>query len=425
MKKKEDNKYIVKLKSVKTGKVDIVLKNNDFYEMKLLFIHPNMIITEENYFGKSTCSEIIPISILIILLYSIFIFIKEYRKSIKRNIFQYRNVAYLGIIIFIFLMLIDNIFSIFNYRGLFETITKMINSLSFISFILLPIAFITFILVSISNLILIKNEGKNIKNLLGLFLGIFICILTLLPDRVYNYLLQSGKIDIFNLNAPGPYIYNFFESLLFLVIAYLECILISTIIIAIRVVKRKHEYNKDYIIILGCMINKDGSLTPLLKGRCDRAIEFRNKELEETGKDIIFVTSGGQGSDEIISEAKAMKDYLMKQGIKEENILVDDKSTNTYENIKFSSKLIKIKDNNTMFSTTNYHVFRTGLIGTKQGLILDGIGSKTKTYFWINAFIREFIGTLYEEKKKHLIVFAFITVLLIIMISITFLANNI
>ena len=104
---------------------------------------------------------------------------------------------------------------------------------------------------------------------------------------------------------------------------------------------------------------------------------------------------------------------------------MDDKSKNTYENIKFSNKLINNKKANVAFATTKYHVFRAGLLATKQGLIMDGIGGKTKTYFWINAFVREFIGTLYFEKKKHIIVFTIVTLFLIFMILITYLANNI
>lgn len=162
----------------------------------------------------------------------------------------------------------------------------------------------------------------------------------------------------------------------------------------------------------------------MLKGRVDKALEFRNKQLKETGKDLIFIPSGGQGNDEIISEAEAMKKYLLEQDIKEKNILIENKSKSTYENIKFSTQLIKNKNANIAFSTTNYHVFRAGLLATELGLILEGIGSKTKAYFWINAFIREFVGTLYSEKKKHLIIFTLILIVLIIMIAITYLANN-
>ena len=236
-------------------------------------------------------------------------------------------------------------------------------------------------------------------------------------------LLQSQKINIFNLNGPGPYIYNFVETLVYLVISYLECILIGTIIVAIKSVKKKPKYDKDYIIILGCQIRKDGTLTPLLKGRVDEAIKFRNEQLNNTGKDIIFIPSGGQGSDEIISEGEAIKNYLLEQGIDDKHILVENKSKNTYENIKFSNKLAK--KGNVCFSTTNYHVLRAGLIATEQNLKLEGIGSKTKAYFWINAFIREFIGTLYKERKKHILVFGILMIVILLMVIVTYLSNNV
>ena len=261
--------------------------------------------------------------------------------------------------------------------------------------------------------------------MLGLFLGVFICIMTLLPDFVYRILMRSQKVDIYNLNSIGPYLYNFIEALVYLTISYLECILVGMIIIAIKAVKRKIRLNKDYMIILGCQIQKDGSLTPLLKGRVDKALEFRNRQLQVTGKDLIFIPSGGKGDNEIISEAQAMKNYLVSQGIKEENILLENRAANTDENIMFSNRLIRQKDASVAFSTTNYHVLRAGLIATEQGLKLEGIGSKTKAYFWINAFIREFIGTLYYERKKHIAYFALIAFFILLMISITYAANNI
>ena len=179
------------------------------------------------------------------------------------------------------------------------------------------------------------------------------------------------------------------------------------------------------MIILGCKIKNDGTLTPLLKGRVDRAIQFREEQLSKTGKDLVFIPSGGKGNDEVISEAEAIKNYLIECDIKEKNIIVEDKATNTYENINNSYKLIKNKDSNICFSTTNYHVLRAGLIATSQGIKIDGIGSKTKAYYWINAFIREFIGTLNNEKKKHIIVFILIVIVIMLMILITYFANNI
>ena len=423
--KKTSDKYYVKLKSKKAGQVYLYLNNGSYQSGIILYVHKSMIITDNDYFGKSTASEVIPISLSIILIYSLYLLIKKYRFSKEENLYQYKNIAYLGIIIFISFFTINNLLSIFNYRGLYDTVNKAIGSISFVSIILFPIAVITFILVTISNLKLIKKEGKSFKNLLGLFLGIFICVSTLLPDYIYGLLRKTGKIDIYNLNSIGPYLYNFMESLVYLTIAYLECVLLGTIILAIKSVKKKIAYDKDYMLILGCQIKKDGSLTPLLKGRVDKALAFRNEQLKETKKDLIFIPSGGKGNDEIISEAEAMKNYLLANGIKEKNILMEDKSKNTYENILFSNKLIKDKNANIAFSTTNYHVLRAGLIASEQGLKLEGIGSKTKSYFWINAFIREFIGTLYSERKKHIIVFTLIVIMIIIMIGMTYLVNNI
>lgn len=421
----KDEKLFIKVKGKKPGKVYLYVDNNGLQTGKSLYIHKNLVITENTYLGNSTGSQIIIISLLIIVLYILFLLIKRYQSCLKDNIYQYKNIAYLGLIIFISFFALNNFISIFNYQGLYETIDKAISSISSISIILLPIFFIIFILVTISNIQLIIKEGKSLKNLLGLFLGIFICIFTLLPDSIYKVLMKSQKINIYNLNTIGPYLYMFFETLIYLIVAYLECILIATIIIAIKSIKKKIEMNKDYMIILGCKIKKDGTLTPLLKGRVDKAIEFRNNQLKTNNKDLIFIPSGGKGKDEIISEAESIKNYLLDQGIKEKNILMENKSTNTYENIKFSNKLIKNKKSNIAFSTTNYHVLRAGLIATEQGLKIEGIGSKTKSYFWINAFIREFIGTLYSERKKHIVFFLIITILIFIMICTTYIGNNI
>ena len=54
------------------------------------------------------------------------------------------------------------------------------------------------------------------------------------------------------------------------------------------------------------------------------------------------------------------------------------------------------------FSTTNYHVFRAGILAADLGMNVDGMGAKTKWYFWPNALIREFVGMLVREWKLHL-----------------------
>ena len=99
--KVKDNKYIVKVKSKKAGKVYLYLDYGEIKDSNVLYIHKNMVITDNTFFGKSTGSEVIPISISIILLYSLYLLIKKYRSCIKENIYQYKNIAYLGLIIYI------------------------------------------------------------------------------------------------------------------------------------------------------------------------------------------------------------------------------------------------------------------------------------------------------------------------------------
>ena len=60
--------------------------------------------------------------------------------------------------------------------------------------------------------------------------------------------------------------------------------------------------------------------------------------MEEKGKNIIFIPSGGQGKDEIISEAEAMKNYLIENNIKPEDIILENESTNTLQNMKYSKQ---------------------------------------------------------------------------------------
>ena len=202
----------------------------------------------------------------------------------------------------------------------------------------------------------------------------------------------------------------------------------GTIILSTKAAKRIPAFDKDYILILGCQIKKDGTLTNLLKGRADRAIEFAKMQEEASGKDIVFIPSGGKGDDEIISEAEAIRNYLVETGIDESCILVENKSANTFENLRNSMELIrkdgKADDPKIAFSTTNYHVFRSGVFASQQGIRADGIGAKTKRYFWINAFIREFIAALVSEWKIHFAIIISWIVLITMMIGIVYFSNN-
>ncbi len=254
------------------------------------------------------------------------------------------------------------------------------------------------IALSVSNVSLIRHEGFRSRNALGIILS-FIMILGAIACFGVNYLFTSGselQIRIFYAST------SIFSS----IYAFMECFLIGSILCGTLAAKQEPPYDMDYLIILGCMIKEDGTLYPLIRGRVDKAIAFYKKQLEKTGKKAIFVPSGGKGSDEPISEAAAMKRYLLEQGIPEEQIMMEDQSKNTLQNMRFSKKLIEEQNPEAKiaFSTTNFHVFRSGIIARQNDFEPYGMGSPTKWYFWPNAYMREVVGMMAYKWKSMVIV---------------------
>ena len=117
----------------------------------------------------------------------------------------------------------------------------------------------------------------------------------------------------------------------------------------------------------------------------------------------------------MISEAEAIRRYLLERGVPESQILLEDKSENTEANLRNSAALIREREGGAeagiAIATTNYHVFRAGLLAEEMGVHVEGVGGKTRTYFWINAFVREFIATLFSERRRHALIVALLTVL--------------
>lgn len=220
--------------------------------------------------------------------------------------------------------------------------------------------------ITITNISLIKHEGFNAKRLIGVQIVI------------------AGMIAF--LFAKVPVLNGLF--------CFMECNLFGYLIMAYLAVKRKPAYDKDYVIILGCLISKNGGLLPLLKARTNKAIHFAWDQEIATGKMVKYVPSGGQGKNEVISEGSAMEFYLLTHGAENYEIFAEKKSRNTYENMLFSKEIIdKNLDNaKVAFATTNFHVYRSGILAKKVGLNAEGISSSTKWYFWPAAVIREYIA---------------------------------
>lgn len=326
-------------------------------------------------------------------------------RQLKYNPYSYNTIYYMGFALFVLFICITMIVLTIRMALhpeedlIMEMLHGLLGSAKQFMLITSPFILVFSIALCISNISLIHHEGFRFVNVLGILLAFILLAgeaFLLLFDQ---FAFVSGSLAQIRTHEI---IFNLFAA----IYLYLECMMIGTIVADLIAALHDPKKDKDFVIILGCSIRKDGTPTPLLKGRCDRAIAFYRKQKEETGKELIFITSGGQGSSERVSESASMKRYLLEQGIPEEQIIEEDRSTNTFENMTFSKEIIRKIDpeGKVAFSTTNYHVFRSGLYARRVKLSAIGMGAPTKWYFWPNAAVREFIGLLKGHRGKQIII---------------------
>lgn len=350
-------------------------------------------------------------------------------KSLKKSLYNYRNAAFIAGIIFgfvIMLSLYDYLMTCMieeNGMRVLYIFTRIIAIPRKFAKVALPVFIIICSAISISNIALIIREGRRLKNILGVFLGIIFVGGTIVNEYAEraienNLLYEDGPFD-------HPIIWTthtYLQLFMVLVICYFEIYFIATVIMGYIAAKQVPTYDKDFIIILGCAIRKDGKLTPLLKGRTDKAIHYAWEQEIAAKKPLKFIPSGGRGLDEITSEGHAMEEYLLEHGVERDEVFAETKSKNTYENFLFSKKIIDELDPyaRVCFTTTNYHVYRSGLIAKRLGMNIEAISSRTKWYFWPNGFVREFIAILKMEKKFHIISLIIIALICLILAFISF-----
>ncbi|KRN93475.1 YdcF family protein [Pediococcus stilesii] len=259
-----------------------------------------------------------------------------------------------------------------------------IGKLSFLVFILLGMvgipAFAGFSLI-VNTYIMQTREGKSLTAKLSLIFGLnFLFMLlsgfALLFLRAQLGILTGVLLTVLGIDVTFTFIF--------------VCYLFYSFIYQMIPVKG----NIDYIITLGAGVRSE-KVSPLLKARLDKALEYYHKQKEL----VKMVVSGGQGPDEPVSEAFAMAKYLGTQKVPNQKIIKEDRSTTTFENMRFSKQKIeqdwkKETPPRVIFSTNNYHVLRGAIYARKAGLNANGVGSPTSFYFLPSALIREFIALL-------------------------------
>lgn len=238
---------------------------------------------------------------------------------------------------------------------------------------------------------ILKKRSIFKRKYLILVLGVIVIILAIAPRILNNEIMDFIK----------------YMSIYFSITFILFCI--ASIIINIKI-KRK-EYNA--IIVLGGYLVDGNKLTKALTKRLNLAIDLYEKQKHKPK----IIVSGGMIRQETITEAEAMKNYLIKKGISEKNIIKEEQSRNTLENFKYSKeKLKKLKiNNNIAFVSNNFHILRSKIYALKFKIKAKGEGSKTLWYYFPEAFINEYLA-LMVLYKNILIIYIILAIILTIFI---------
>ena len=209
---------------------------------------------------------------------------------------------------------------------------------------------------------------------------------------IYFFVLFTVSYNLDNLKkllkkAYRPLIFIFYFGMSVYVAAFsIFCFLI------LRYISNDIPDNPDLAIILGCQV-KGYDPGNLLTYRLETALETLNKY-----PDIICIVSGGQGLDEIVPEAQVMKKYLSDRGIDPNRIYEKDKSSNSFQNLNFSKKIIEnnnLKHENIIILTSDYHVPRAMMIADRiypDNINIYAVKSSAPFALFSAGIVREFFA---------------------------------
>lgn len=140
-------------------------------------------------------------------------------------------------------------------------------------------------------------------------------------------------------------------------------------------------------VVLGSKIHHDQP-SRMLRNRLDLAGEYLRDNPEAK-----CVVAGGLGPGETYTEAYVMKKYLVEQwGIEPERIAREDRSTNTYENLRFSLEIIRKQGWSTdvVIATQIFHQYRAGRMALDAGATsVGGTACHTPIHLMLNYWARE------------------------------------
>lgn len=240
------------------------------------------------------------------------------------------------------------------------------------------------VMLVLNGVTMVRREGLSPAHLLSLVLGVF--ILAYLTWGIAS--MASNSLSLLSMILAG------FPAV------YLGLGLLAYILWAGAYGWGAQHWGSpvDAVVVLGAGLLQGSVVGPLLAARIDKGVEWERRS-RDAGKNPWFVASGGRGSDEQLSEAFAMAAYAREHGLGPEMLLLEDRSRNTAENIRFSQSLLARHGvTRVAVVTSSYHAFRAATLMRAEGMPGYAVGSRTAAYYWPSAMIREYAAILRDHR---------------------------
>jgi uncharacterized SAM-binding protein YcdF (DUF218 family) len=255
---------------------------------------------------------------------------------------------------------------------------KAVNSVMKSLFLILGL--VIFIIYACPLVAGILNEG----NIFGMGVGFILALCGTFYDKIAKAVFQSSAIKTLVIAIAA--------------VAVVFAIVFTSTLISVVSASHYSANNQTTVIVLGCRVRGDVPSLQLSKRSSEAA-----KYLEEN-PDAVAILSGGQGPDENISEAECMYNLITQAGISPSRLYIENESTSTDENIKFSKEIIE-KNNlskEIVVVTSDYHLKRAEIICKKNGLNAASIPASSSFYSLPTFYTREVFGVWVQWIKLGL-----------------------
>jgi uncharacterized SAM-binding protein YcdF (DUF218 family) len=244
-----------------------------------------------------------------------------------------------------------------------------------------------------NGVIMIRREGLRPANLLPLLAGAAAFVVI--------------GLDIAADHAEDPRL-SLFATVASLVFGYVSFLLVSYVCYAFGYGLLTRAGPADFVIVLGAGLRPDGGIPPLLASRLDRGRQVWAALDRRAAAAGVFrpvlILSGGKGDDERLPEAAAMAAYLTGRGVPAGQLMVEDQSRSTEENLLFSQAMLEQlrPGARAVIVTSDFHAFRAALIARRIGLRAQATGARVAGYYEPNAVLREFAAVFLRYRVVNL-----------------------